>query len=400
MPITISGRALAASLAVAGLALAGCSSSGGSGGSSGSNSKPFIMLYDSGISGPLASTATLETDGMKAAISYINAHGGMDGRKAEFAQVDSAGDPTQAVSALEQWESQHGQPNLVLAGITSAEADALVPLLTRQKVLSVSAAVDPTINNPAKYPYHFGCAADSASVLATLPTELQGIGAKTLSVVEPNDAFGIQEVAAVKSVLASSGIKITVQTFDPTATNLVVPYTAALAGKPDAMFVDAEGSSVPALFSARLKLGATKIPTFGGPALTGLPLVTQTPAATLANVKIPVLTGLLYQAPSARSASLSSLLGSLKLPPNSIAFVPELGFDAMMMFKYAADQSKSTDPATLAKALETAKFPSNFLVTQPDGTGFSTTNHFPKGAYSWIPALTSVKDGLWEASGS
>jgi branched-chain amino acid transport system substrate-binding protein len=405
MSIAVSRRMLVVPLLAGTLVLAACSSSGGASGGgsssgSASSSKPFTVLFDSGLSGPLASTAALETGGMKAAIQYINAHGGMDGAQVKFAEVDSTGDPTQAVSALEQWESQNGHPSLVLTGITSAEADALVPVLNSQKVLTVSAAVDPTLNDPAKFPYHFGSAADSQAVLTGLKGELTSVGAKSLSVLEPNDAFGVAEIAAVKADLAGSGITVTVHTFDDSATSLVVPYTASVASKPDAMLVDAEGASVPLLFAARLTTGSTGIPTFGGPALTGLPLVSQTPAATLANVKLPVLTGLLYKPASGRSAELNALLSYMKLTNGALAFVPELGFDSVMMFKYAADQAKSTDAAAVAKALEQAKFPANYLVSEPNGTGFSSTNHFPQGAYSWIPALTTVQDGLWNATGS
>lgn len=389
--------------AVAALGLVGsaCSSSAKST-SSGTGSSttaasgtPFRFAFDSGVSGAFASVASLEMQGMKAAIAQLNSQGGILGHPVELVPLDSQGDPTTAVSVLQQYLSGGNKLNAVLSGITSQEASAMLPVLTRDGIASISAANDPALNNPSSYPYHFGIAPSAKSTLQTLVPLLKQMNAKTIAILVPNDAFGLGESSALQSALAGSGIQSNVTTFSDSAVDLTVPYESALQHKPDAVFLDAEGNSS-AIFSARLKVGATSIPTFGGPALTGAPVTTIASAASLVNVKVPILSGLIKG--GTPSPALSALLGANTYSGNTLAFVPALGFDAVKVIAFGATKAKSIEASAIAKALESSAPPAGYLVTEPAGLGYSSTNHFPPGAYTWIPATSSVSGGLWVTS--
>ncbi len=92
----------------------------------GNDATPYRVSFILGLTGFLTQASTAIRDGAQAAVDSINADGGIDGRKIEFAAIDDKSDATQAVTVL-QSEINDARPSMVFAGISSNEALATAP---------------------------------------------------------------------------------------------------------------------------------------------------------------------------------------------------------------------------------------------------------------------------------
>ncbi|MDQ2959550.1 MAG: ABC transporter substrate-binding protein [Candidatus Dormibacteraeota bacterium] len=124
------------SAAVSGvLVLAACGSSGGSSGSSssGGGTGPITMAMVGPLTGSAASQGIPILEGAKAATKYINDNGGILGRTLTLDQVDTVGDPADAVPALNK-EIPSGNP-VALIGPITLEIKALQPIFDRNHIV-------------------------------------------------------------------------------------------------------------------------------------------------------------------------------------------------------------------------------------------------------------------------
>jgi branched-chain amino acid transport system substrate-binding protein len=103
------------------LAACGGQSSNTTASSSGSSKGPIVIGAEYEKTGPVPVLGH-EIVGAQAAVNYLNAHGGINGRKVKLVVVDNAGDPSQAVSALRRFSSQG--VNVVLGGAFGLDCDA------------------------------------------------------------------------------------------------------------------------------------------------------------------------------------------------------------------------------------------------------------------------------------
>src|SRR5699024_10254201 len=115
--------------------------------------KPFPFYMSADQSRPTKSYTEAEIGGIQAAIDKINANGGFEGRKIQFEAVDDQNDPTKAVNLLQKRLSSGDKPDLVYAGGSSSVSMSMLPVLTREKVLAMSASSAATLNDPEKFPY-------------------------------------------------------------------------------------------------------------------------------------------------------------------------------------------------------------------------------------------------------
>ncbi len=113
---------------IVGVATAACGSSGGSAG--GAGGKPLTYAVFMPFSGPDAAYGTVGDAGVIPAVMQINKAGGVLGHTFTWKNVDTRGDPADAVPAAEQLIAT--TPTLVaINGPTSDEASATVPIFNR-----------------------------------------------------------------------------------------------------------------------------------------------------------------------------------------------------------------------------------------------------------------------------
>lgn len=131
-----SRRRAAALLAITALAagvIAGCGSSGGGGGGGGGGGSTLTVAIFMPFSGPDAAFGQVGDAGVIPAVKAIDAAGGVMGHQFAYKNVDTRGDPADAVPAAQQLLATTS--GLVgTTGPTSDEASATVPILNRAAI--------------------------------------------------------------------------------------------------------------------------------------------------------------------------------------------------------------------------------------------------------------------------
>ena len=352
-----------ATAAAMGLALLGLSGCGGSNGSASDNEITILLV--AGTSGANTQAALDEKTALEVAADQINKRGGIDGKDVLVDTVDSKGDPTTAVSAYRGYVTSDGKPDVVFAGTASGETLALLPLLTRDKVLSFATTASALINDPNKYPYHFGVAPTSDDDLRPVAPFVEERGVEKLALFLGADAYGESVGAGIRKVLEGSGVDISVHRFNPADVDLSAAYRKMIDSNPDAVFTDAFGDAAARILDAREKVGATAVPTMTGlsiPATGNGPAEFST-AKAQENVSMLLFAVQNFVAPGDRTPAFNSFYdayvtasgGTVKSSILAAAFA----YDGMMLLETAADQSKSTDLDKLVDALENLESPAD-----------------------------------------
>lgn len=385
---------------LASLLVAGCAEGGTEPGGQQSDKDTFDVVLNTGMTGPRASIAADILLGLKTAADEINAAGGIDGRLVRITTLDSQGDPTKGVSEMQNYLSSGKTPDLVHAGINSGETLALLPLLTQRKIISISQSQSSQLNDPAKYPYHFGVSPTSLDSGRFFGEKFVEDGVKKLAAVLPSDAFGDDVERMLMEVTGQSGVALTVERFD-VGTDASASYQRAIAGKPDAVFIDGAGEAATALFAARLKVGATNIRTYGGSAISSVAPTTIAEPAALTNCSFMVYTFTVEGALTAQSADAIAPLTKAVQAAKTNVFVPGLGYDALRVIAKAAEKGGS-DPESLQKTLSSLTIDTGYLVVLPGGFSYSANSHFPgapkKGDQTLVPCTATNKDGFWHVA--
>ena len=86
-------------------------------------------------------------NGIDLAVEQENERGGVSGRKIAVRYEDSAGDPKQAVSAMQKILAQY-RPQSIIGDAFSSPALAIAPIANREKIVMIS----PTASSPKLTP--------------------------------------------------------------------------------------------------------------------------------------------------------------------------------------------------------------------------------------------------------
>ncbi|MFD7877415.1 ABC transporter substrate-binding protein [Streptomyces sp. NPDC059766] len=371
-------------VAVLALATAACGSQDatGSAGSDGGKTGDYKILMITANSGPFQIYGEQTKNAMTVEANYINAAGGINGRKIVLDVVDDQGDPTKAVSLLQSKLSGGQKPDAVYAGTTSNEALALLPILTRNKIFNIGVTGDGAINDPEKFPYTFRANSPYAAYTPLVASAVKARGYQKVGVLYANDALGGSSSAAVNKALGAAGVKVVNATFDATSLDLSAPMSRLKSAGVDAVVFGAVAPATAAqVLEARAKAGATDIPFIADQATTAN-LAKLVPAADLKNVFSHNVNACLSQPSTPQSAQLTKFIADLKKlgPINGSLIASVFSADILKAVQVAAKQAGSTDAAELQHALET-------MPQQPAGTwvsfgdvAFSAESHFNTAA--------------------
>jgi len=225
-------QALCAVVATSALVLAACSSSGGGQASTGDNSAPgvtdtsILLGTTQPLTGPAATGYSKISAAMKAYFDFVNANGGINGRKITLNIEDDGYNPATTVTKTNKLVLQDKVFALVGALGTPTHTNVL-NFIKQNKVpdLFVSSG-SRSWDQPTKYPTTFGWQPDYTIEGKVLGDYVKKTfpGKKVCSFGQGDD-FGADGVAGVKLTLGSSlGSQ---QTYNPTNTN-VAPQVGAL----------------------------------------------------------------------------------------------------------------------------------------------------------------------------
>src|SRR5690242_11195110 len=115
--------ALAALAAVLAIVLTACGGSSSGGGAADDGSGPIKIGAWIPLSGPQAASGVPQMEGAKAYFSWVNDHGGINGRQVDWIVKDNAYDPQQTVQAARQLVGQENVVAIVNAnGVAPSEA--------------------------------------------------------------------------------------------------------------------------------------------------------------------------------------------------------------------------------------------------------------------------------------
>lgn len=329
--------------------LTGCGSSGGN--SAAEAMKGFDVVAVVALTGPVAASAKATTEGLQAAIDSINASGGVLGQQATLTVLDDAGDPTKSVTLLQSYLDKN-TPQLVIPGNNSNQALAMLPVLTRKKVLSMSQGQSNKLNDPKTFPYHFGYNSvpqDTDKIVSLLKER----GDRSVALLAANDALGQSTVDIFKAAFAKGGIQLAVEQYTPTDLDMKSQLQRLQAARPQTLLIQSYGATAGYILKGRTELG-WDIPTLGAPTLgNGNNLALVSSPADWKNLKLFV--NKVNTPQHLKSPAFDDLLARLK-SANSKLDQPfqiySTAWDSVHLAKLAAEQAKSTDGPATAKALE------------------------------------------------
>lgn len=215
---------------------------GGGGDDSASTDAPLKVGVPIPISGPVAAIGDWTRMGIESAAKSINADGGIDGREVELVFADTEADPTKAVTAVTRLVQQD-KVDLVIGPITSDEALATLPILTRANVASVNGAGSEI--TPKNAPYSFASlinAEDQGKAMVDFALEREGVenvGELHYSATQGKaGARGWDEELKAKNIES-----VSTQEFDLPVTDLTPQLLKLKKADPDVLLMFAQGGN-------------------------------------------------------------------------------------------------------------------------------------------------------------
>lgn len=394
---------LAAATAVA--SLAAC---GGSNGSKDDASSPFKVYVSIDLSGATKTYSVPIVDGLEIAAAKINKAGGIQGRKVEIEKADDQNNPTKAVSLLQKQMSSGDEPDLVYAGGSSSVTLSLLPVLSRNKIVSMSGTVSNVLNDPKKYPYHFSVSAPGSAYAPAQAAEAVAQGYKKIAMLFSNDATGQSTLKLYKEAFEDAGIELVSAGYDATALDMTSQLQQLKGKDPDALVINGYGTAALYAFRGRAQIG-WNIPTYGDQLSSSFPLVKNLKASELENVKI--VTSSTGVVDGNQSDLVAGLVEEIKAGENAASLgttgygLFATGYDILELINFAAEQAKSTDMTKVNSALEDLKVDGDVPWVSGGKSGdailfdYSKTNHFPTagdGLIVFVAPGSYNADGLYE----
>lgn len=259
MPSRVPRRiSLALATGVVALVAAGCGGGDEQGG--GAAGEPITIGAVLPLTGEVALDGELESNGMKLAVSQINAAGGVDGRPLRLRLQDGACDPAASASAAQRLITREKVVALSGAFCSSGTA-AIVPLAGRYKVPFVS-ATSTAADLTAKDQPFFSRFAPTEALMSrqAIPFLAPKLGIKRAAIVVFNDDYGLSYAEANRTNLEDAGVQVLgVDTFGANTQDYSPFITRVQRRRADTILVAADTGPTAAFFKQFSQLGVTKI---------------------------------------------------------------------------------------------------------------------------------------------
>jgi branched-chain amino acid transport system substrate-binding protein len=401
-----SPRLLLAALAVLAVALAACSSSSSASSGSGpaaAAKSPFVIVIDTGTTGPYGPNGAAAVEGVKAAANVLNAtQGGILGHKVEVQVLDNQGNPTTAAQLLEQRLASGTKPDLIEPGSISSEGVIEVPIAAAAKILSIGTPNDSSLNNPAKYPDEFLMAPSAILPQESLMSYFKAHHYTKAAMIYSSDAYGASVGAAAIQAAKQAGITLVTATYQDTDLNMTSELQKLQASKPQVLYVQGFAAPPGIILQDLYTLG-WKIPTIGDLTTAATPLIAadatkpQEKGLLLQNLKITVHSTNQSEATKNYINALQKF-GPITIPLNTTSYQ----YDSVMVVAQAAKQANSIATPALANAIEHLKQPASPPWVTLNEYIFSTASHAPSAPISnWvITPVSPLTNGQYDGPAS
>ncbi|WP_433414367.1 ABC transporter substrate-binding protein [Microtetraspora malaysiensis] len=401
--IRLSAISLSALLA---LTLSACGASGSDGASGDDADKPFIVYFTGDYSGAVSTNNASLDAGIKIAAEEFNAAGGINGRKIVVETANDQNDPTKAVSLLQQRLSSGSKPDLVYPGSSSAVSLSLLPILSRQKILSVGGTVSTLLNDPAKFPYHFGISSPGKDYAPALISEAKAKGYKKIAMLYSNDATGQSSAEIYKEAVEGAGMQFVEARYEATALDMTSQLSQLRAQDPDALILNGYGAAALYVMRSRAQIG-WDVPSYCDQLASGFPYMKNLDAGQLKNINVVVSTATL--ASTEPHPGLAGFIEKIKKGPAADGIsstgvgLYTTGHDALALIVYAAQQAKSTQSDKVKAELEKLPQPTGAPLWYSGGPAgqyvqyaYTAQDHFPTASEE---TFQYVAPGVFDGDG-
>jgi branched-chain amino acid transport system substrate-binding protein len=223
---------VAAGLMVVSATACGNDSGGGSGGGAsvpGVTDKEVVVGTHQPLTGPAAAGYSKISAATKAYFDYVNANGGVFGRKITYKVMDDGYNPANTQQVVRQLVLQD-KVFAILGGLGTPTHTGVLDFLNTNKVPDLFVASGSrSWNQPDKYPNTFGFNPDYTIEGKIIANYVKAnFAGKKVCVFGQHDDFGADGLKGVQAVLGAGGIASS-QTYDVTNTN-VAPAIGAFKG--------------------------------------------------------------------------------------------------------------------------------------------------------------------------
>lgn len=375
----IMGPAVALTTAAA-LVLAGCAADDGNTGDDGASGGTYTIYASLSLTGALAGSSKAQQEGLEIAVDSINDDGGINGEQVELIVADDQLDPTKAVTLLQEQIDKEA-PDLVIHGVSSAVTLAMLPLLTRNEILSIGNTYANAINDPATYPYAFGTnpvvALDPESAAELFSEE----GYEKVAYLGANDALGQSIAEAFAEVLPDAGFELVQEAYAPSDLDMTAQLQRLQATDPDVLIIQGYGTAAGYALESRTKLG-WDIVTYGDGGLgNGNNLALISSEADWNNLYLRVFAINTAEREVTGTAAFEFLTSELEKRGSSFDQLMQLyahQWDAVHVVKQGVEQADAKDAPSVAKALENLEAfdGESPYITFPEYRSYTTENHF------------------------
>lgn len=353
------GGAIAA-MAVVTLTLAACSGGSGAadeGAGDGATEGPVkaVVFGGLGAEGILQNNATTSITAATASVAAANALGGVLGREVELTVIDDTADPTVAVTRLRELLASDDRPDVVMNSGPSTVSDAIIPILSQEKILSFNIGPTATSGDPSVSPYNFDLSPSAADYVGSFVAEIENKGYENVAVLHGSSAYGELFGELAQSMTEEAGIAVTGnQVYDTAALDMTPQLEALKATNPDVLVLDAYGAPLGYVLQGIERLG-WDIPIMGNTsvAATGL-IATEAPEGVLGTDQVKNLTMQVFKSTKFNpddtavndAVALMGESGDIKS-----SLILAYNYDAMLLVRAAAEKAGSLDAEAMAAAM-------------------------------------------------
>jgi branched-chain amino acid transport system substrate-binding protein len=141
--------------------------------------------------------------------NYVNAHGGINGKKIDMDQYDYAYDKNKAVN---QYKKYLGEKVVAIMGWGTGDTEALAGFVSKDKIPYISASYSAHLTDPTKTPYNFFTAADYTTALRAglkyLKDNWKEKRAPKVVFIYPNHPYGIAPIKGGKEYAKELGFEV------------------------------------------------------------------------------------------------------------------------------------------------------------------------------------------------
>jgi branched-chain amino acid transport system substrate-binding protein len=202
---------------------------GGTAAQAADTTAPIRVGFSITETGPQAAPAIFNLQGYQLGADYINAHGGILGRKVELVHYDDQGNPSTALQLYQKLITDD-KVDLLVSPYQTDLTSAVAPLVTRSKIVMTAVAAN-TGAFQGQYPYLVQAMTQTGRYMEPLLDLAASKGYKTIALLIQQTQFPSDLGASVKESAKRHGMDVVFEESYPPSTTDFGPLVLKAAAK-------------------------------------------------------------------------------------------------------------------------------------------------------------------------